>query len=136
MSDPTATLLAICRRLIDPDARPIALHAGHNGTAVLRAATTVGEVIVKCHRGEDRHRQEVYAYQHWTAALGTKAPTLIAVSEEVMTSAVVSAATRPCSRAAVRSCVEPGSAADRHCSRPAASAMTWALTPCRWCFPE
>jgi Ser/Thr protein kinase RdoA (MazF antagonist) len=82
MSDPTATLLTICRRLVDPGARPIALHSGHNGTAVLRAATSAGHVIVKCHRGRDRHHQEIHAYQHWTLALGAKAPRLIAISEE------------------------------------------------------
>jgi len=37
----------------------------------------------------------------------------------------------PCSRAAVRSCVDPGNAGEIHFSRPAGSAMTCALTPGR-----
>lgn len=95
MSDPAATLLAICRRLVDPHARPVALHAGHNGTAVLRAATHAGDVIVKCHRGHDRHHQEIHAYQHWTPALGTSAPKLIAVSDEPPSVVVTALPGRP-----------------------------------------
>ena len=75
-------LLALCRRLVDPDAEPCVLHAGHNGTVALRAATTVGEVIVKLHRGPDRHRQEVHAYRHWAPALSDQAPRLMAVSDQ------------------------------------------------------
>jgi len=75
-------LLDICRRLIDPAAEPITVHAGHNGTAVLRATTAAGEVIVKRHRSPDRHRQELHAYQHWTPALGDRAPALLAVSDD------------------------------------------------------
>jgi Ser/Thr protein kinase RdoA (MazF antagonist) len=83
MNDPAAHLLAVCRRLIDPGARTRTLHAGHNGTVTLRAATTVvGEVIVKLHRGLDRHHQEVHAYQHWTPALGARAPRLLAISDD------------------------------------------------------
>lgn len=95
MSDPAATLLTICRRLVDPHARPVALHTGHNGTAVLRAATHAGHVIVKCHRGHDRHRQEIHAYQHWTPALGTSAPKLIAVSDEPPSVVVTALPGRP-----------------------------------------
>ncbi|PSK64839.1 hypothetical protein B0E53_03213 [Micromonospora sp. MH33] len=99
MSDTAATLLTICRRLVDPHARPVALHAGHNGTAVLRASTSVGDVIVKCHRGHDRHRQEVRAYQHWTPALGNSAPKLIAVSEEPLSVVVTALPGRPLAEA-------------------------------------
>jgi len=82
MNDPTAGLLAICRRVLDPDAQPVALHPGHDGTAVLRATTAVGEVIVKRHRSPERHRQEVHAYRHWTPVLRDRAPQLLAVSDE------------------------------------------------------
>lgn len=81
MNDPAAELLAICRRLVDPDAKPITVHPGHNGTAVLRATTAAGEVIVKRHRGPDRHRQEIHAYQHWVPALHGRAPQLLAVND-------------------------------------------------------
>lgn len=81
MTDPAGALLAICRRLVDVDAQPVAVHQGHNGTVVLRAATATGEVIVKLHRGLDRHRQEVHAYRHWTPALRGRTPRLIASTE-------------------------------------------------------
>jgi hypothetical protein len=74
-----AALLAVCRQLVDPQARPITTHAGHNGTVALRAATTLGQVIVKAHRGVGRHHQEVHAYTHWIPALGGRAPRLLAV---------------------------------------------------------
>ncbi|MBN1172988.1 MAG: aminoglycoside phosphotransferase family protein [Micromonosporaceae bacterium] len=76
-----ALLLDLCRSLVDPHAEPITLHAGHNGTAALRATATVGEVIVKLHRNPDRHQQEVDAYHHWTAALGDHAPQLVAIND-------------------------------------------------------
>jgi hypothetical protein len=47
------------------------------------------------------------------------------LSAKVITFAAVSAAMMPWARAAVRSCVEPGSAAEAQISRPAASAMVW-----------
>jgi Ser/Thr protein kinase RdoA (MazF antagonist) len=82
MSESAATLLALCRRLVDPDARPLTLHPGHNNTVALRAATANGEVIAKLHRGLDRHRQEIHAYTHWTACLQGQAPRLLAVSDD------------------------------------------------------
>lgn len=82
MNDPVAELLAICRRLVDPNAQPITVHAGHNGTAVLRATTATGEVVIKRHRGPDRHRQEVHAYQHWVPAMQGRAPRLLAVNDD------------------------------------------------------
>jgi Ser/Thr protein kinase RdoA (MazF antagonist) len=75
-------LLALCRRLVDPYAEPRTVHAGHNGTVTLRAATTDGEVIVKLHRGLDRHRREVHAYRHWAPALNDQAPRLLAISDQ------------------------------------------------------
>jgi hypothetical protein len=77
-----ASLLTICRRLLDPDAQPAATHTGHHGTTVLRATTRFGEVIVKPHRGPDRHRQEIHAYQHWTPALHDHAPKLLATTDD------------------------------------------------------
>jgi Ser/Thr protein kinase RdoA (MazF antagonist) len=82
MNAAAANLLTICRRLLDPDAQPAAIHTGHNGTTVLRATTRVGEVIVKPHRGPDRHRQEIHAYQHWTPALHGHAPELLATTDD------------------------------------------------------
>jgi Ser/Thr protein kinase RdoA (MazF antagonist) len=82
ISVPAETLLDICRYLVDPKARTINLHAGHNHTIALRVATTAGEVIVKMHRGSDRHRQEIHAYTHWVSALGGRAPKLLAVSDD------------------------------------------------------
>jgi Ser/Thr protein kinase RdoA (MazF antagonist) len=82
MNNPTASLLAICRRLLDPDAQAVVLHPGHNGTAVLRAKTAAGEVIVKVHRSPERHRQEVDAYQHWAPVLRGRAPQLLAVNDD------------------------------------------------------
>jgi Ser/Thr protein kinase RdoA (MazF antagonist) len=82
VSTPAATMLALCRRLVDPYAQPITVHAGHNNTIALRAATAAGEVIVKLHRELDRHRQEIYAYTNWTTALHGQAPRLLAASDD------------------------------------------------------
>jgi len=82
VNDRSAGLLAICRHVFDPDAQSVALHPGHDGTAVLRATTTVGEVTVKRHRAPERHHQEVHAYRHWTPALRDRAPQLLAVSDD------------------------------------------------------
>jgi Ser/Thr protein kinase RdoA (MazF antagonist) len=82
VTDPAEALLDICRRLLDTDANPVAVHPGHNGTVVLRAATAAGEVIVKLHRGLDRHRQETHAYRHWTPALRGRTPRLLASTED------------------------------------------------------
>jgi Ser/Thr protein kinase RdoA (MazF antagonist) len=76
------TLLSICRRLIDPAAKPAAVHQGHNDTIALRAATTLGQVIVKLHRGLDRHQQELHAYQTWTPQLGERVPRLLACCDD------------------------------------------------------
>ncbi len=82
MTGPAAVLLTICRRLVDDAALPVAVHHGHNGTIALRAASHIGEVIVKLHRGPNRHRQEIHAYQHWTPRLQGQAPRLLAVSDD------------------------------------------------------
>ncbi|MFI7598264.1 aminoglycoside phosphotransferase family protein [Actinoplanes sp. NPDC049681] len=90
-----AVLLDLCRRLLDPDAKPRSLHAGHNGTVVLRAVTAVGEVIVKVHRGSDRHRQEVHAYRHWAPALSDLVPRLLAYSDDPPAIVISALAGRP-----------------------------------------
>jgi Ser/Thr protein kinase RdoA (MazF antagonist) len=81
MNEAAAELLDVCRRLIDPNAQPITLHAGHNSTVALRAATTNGPVIVKLHRSYDRHHQETNAYRNWTSAVRQQTPRLLAVSD-------------------------------------------------------
>jgi hypothetical protein len=84
-------LLDLCRHAVDPTARAVAIHAGHDGTTILRAATSVGPVIVKPHRSTDRHRQEINAYQSWIHTLGDRAARLIAVVDDppvIITSAL------------------------------------------------
>jgi Ser/Thr protein kinase RdoA (MazF antagonist) len=71
-------LLILCRRHLDPNAQSVTLHAGHNRTTVLRAATRHGDVIVKIHRDPHRHRQERNAYRCWVPVLGERAPRLLA----------------------------------------------------------
>lgn len=71
------TLLDVCRRLLDQNAKPLQYHDGHDGTMVLRAATTSGEVIVKGHRHAERYEQELHAYRHWTSSLDGRAPQLL-----------------------------------------------------------
>lgn len=76
-------LLQLCRRLLDTDAVPVIVHSGHAGTQVLRAATAeYGHVIVKSHRNQERHTQEVHAYRTWILALGDQAPRLLATAAE------------------------------------------------------
>ncbi|GAB3970853.1 aminoglycoside phosphotransferase family protein [Plantactinospora veratri] len=76
-------LLQLCRRLLDTDAVPVTWHPGHTGTQVLRASTAAhGEVIVKPHRSQERHTQEVHAYRTWVLALGDRAPRLLATTDE------------------------------------------------------
>jgi Ser/Thr protein kinase RdoA (MazF antagonist) len=95
MIDAAATLLTDCRRLIDPHARFITTHAGHDGTLAVRAATDHGDVIVKRHRGADRHQQEVHAYTHWTAALREQAPRLLAATTDPPTIVITAVPGRP-----------------------------------------
>lgn len=71
-------LLDLCRRHFDPHAEPVAQHAGHEQTTVLRAATRHGEVIVKMHRDRERHDRERNAYVHWAPQLAKRAPRLLA----------------------------------------------------------
>jgi Ser/Thr protein kinase RdoA (MazF antagonist) len=80
MNEAATTLLGVCRKLVDPNAQPITLHAGHNNTFTLRASTADGPVIVKLHRSHDRHRQETNAYLNWTSAVRDVTPRLLAVS--------------------------------------------------------
>ena len=79
----SSDLLQLCRRLLDTDAVPVTWHPGHAGTQVLRAWTTeYGEVIVKPHRSQERHTQEVHAYRTWVLALGDRAPRLLAATDD------------------------------------------------------
>ncbi|MET7948469.1 aminoglycoside phosphotransferase family protein [Micromonospora sp. NPDC005324] len=74
--------LALCQRLLDTDAKPVNWHPGHAGTRVLRASTPVfGDLIVKIHRGRERHFQEIHAYRTWLPALGDRAPRLLATTD-------------------------------------------------------
>lgn len=82
MTATVENLLTICQRTLDPQARAITVHAGHDNTVALRAQTSTGTVIVKEHRGPDRHLREIHAYQQWTARLGSHAPQLLAVCDE------------------------------------------------------
>lgn len=80
----SSTDLQLCRRLLDTDAVPVSWHPGHAGTQVLRAATANhGEVMVKPHRSQERHTQEVHAYRTWVpAALHDRAPRLLATADD------------------------------------------------------
>ncbi|GAB3146930.1 hypothetical protein GCM10027290_29420 [Micromonospora sonneratiae] len=61
----------------------MAWHPGHAGTQVLRSSTAEhGEVIVKQHRSQERHTQEVHAYRTWVLALGDRAPRLLAATDD------------------------------------------------------
>jgi Ser/Thr protein kinase RdoA (MazF antagonist) len=71
-------LLEVCRRAIDPRATIVRCH----GTRVLRAATRIGEVIVKLHMRPERHQQELRAYRHWAPALGDRVPRLLATTDD------------------------------------------------------
>jgi Ser/Thr protein kinase RdoA (MazF antagonist) len=85
-------LLDLCRHTVDPTAQAVVTHTGHDNTLVLRAATSVGPVIVKPHRSTERHRQEVNAYQNWAHALGDeRTARLLAVIDDppvIITSAL------------------------------------------------
>lgn len=76
-------LLAYGRRLLGEPLTPIAWHSGHAGTVVLRAGcASHPSVIVKIHRGEVRHAQEVRAYQDWLPQLGDDVPRLVEFGDD------------------------------------------------------
>lgn len=55
------------------------------GTAIAQVTTVSGEkFVVKQHGSRIKHDQEVYAYRHWTRALGSSAPELVAVDASAM----------------------------------------------------
>ena len=55
------------------------------GTAVARVTTANGEkFVIKQHGSRVKHDREVYAYRHWTRALGSSAPELVAVDAPAM----------------------------------------------------
>lgn len=54
--------------------------------AVARVRTRHGrEYVVKQHPSQTKHHREVHAYRHWTAALGSAAPELIAADPRTRT---------------------------------------------------
>lgn len=71
-------LLEVCHRTIDPRATVIRCH----GSRALRAATRLGEVIVKLHHRPERHQQELHAYRHWVPTLGDRVPRLLATTDD------------------------------------------------------
>ncbi|MGW4463005.1 phosphotransferase enzyme family protein [Micromonospora sp. NPDC004704] len=74
-------VLHLSRRLLGQATMAVAWHDGHAGTHLLRAKTEDhGGVIVKVHRAQERHVQEVHAYRTWTPALGERAPRLLATN--------------------------------------------------------
>ncbi|TQS41812.1 aminoglycoside phosphotransferase family protein [Cryptosporangium phraense] len=109
---PADELLTLCRQLVDPDAHQVALHPGHDGTAVLRASTSAGEVIVKAHRSPERHHQEVHAYRNWVGVLGDGAPEIVAVSTDPPAIIVAAIAGQQLSEASL-DCEEEASAYSR-----------------------
>lgn len=93
-------LLQLCRRLLGTDAVPVAWHSGHAGTQVLRASTANhGEVMVKPHRSQERHTQEVHAYRTWVpAALDDRAPRLLATADDPPTIVITAVPGSPLSQ--------------------------------------
>lgn len=56
------------------------------GPAVARISARSGEeYVVKKHAGRDKHDREVHAYRHWTPALGSLAPQLVAADAQTLT---------------------------------------------------
>jgi Ser/Thr protein kinase RdoA (MazF antagonist) len=55
------------------------------GPAVARISARGGEeYIVKKHADRDKHDREVHAYRHWTPALGSSAPQLVAADAQAL----------------------------------------------------
>jgi Ser/Thr protein kinase RdoA (MazF antagonist) len=55
------------------------------------------EFVVKQHASQPKHQRKVHAYRHWTAALGSSAPTLIAADSTARTIVITSLPGQPCS---------------------------------------
>ncbi|MDT5024195.1 MAG: hypothetical protein QOE61_621 [Micromonosporaceae bacterium] len=78
-----AALLEYGQRLLGEPLTPITWHPGHRGTVVLRASSASHpQIIIKIHRGDVRHIQEVRAYQEWVPQLDGGAPQLVAVGDD------------------------------------------------------
>ncbi len=76
-------LLDYGRRLLGEPLTPIAWHRGHADTVVLRASSASHpSVIIKIHRAEMRHVQEVRAYQDWLPQLGDAVPRLVEFGDD------------------------------------------------------
>ena len=115
-------------RLVDPDATIVGYHEGHNHTKALRAATRIGEIIVKVHRSPERHDQEVHAYRHWTTHLADRAPRLLAASSTPPAIAVTAVPGQPLAK------VTLSTAAERDAYRQAGTLLRTyhAAGPPRW----
>jgi hypothetical protein len=87
-------LRQVAARLLGP-CELIAVLAGK----VIRVETASGdEFVVKQHLSRTLHEREVHAYRHWTTALGSSAPVLVAVDDAAMiiaTTAPPGASPRP-----------------------------------------
>jgi Ser/Thr protein kinase RdoA (MazF antagonist) len=55
------------------------------------------EFVVKQHGSQSKHDREVHAYRHWTAALGSSAPRLIAADSATLTIVITTLPGQPCS---------------------------------------
>ena len=76
-------LLEYGGRLLGEPLTPITWHCGHADTVVLRASSANHpSVIIKIHRGEMRHTQEVRAYQDWLPQLGDGVPRLVEFGDD------------------------------------------------------
>jgi Ser/Thr protein kinase RdoA (MazF antagonist) len=94
-------LVDICRQHLGSAARLVAKHVGSNGTLVVRVATAGGHVVVKQHRSQERHAQEVHAYRNWTSALGHQSPRLLGVDPDARAIIVSAAAGAPIAEASL-----------------------------------
>jgi hypothetical protein len=66
------------------------------GPAVARISACHGqEYVVKKHSSRVKHDREVHAYRHWTAALGSAAPELVAADTPVLTIITRALASQP-----------------------------------------
>ena len=68
------------------------------GDAVVRVRDARSqEFVVKQHGTRSKHDREVHAYRHWTAALGSSAPRLIAADSAATTVVITTLPGQPCS---------------------------------------
>jgi len=66
------------------------------GPAVARIFARGGkQYVVKKHADRDKHDREVHAYRHWTPALGSSAPQLVAADAQALTIVITALDGRP-----------------------------------------